>query len=302
MGNYLIEPVTAKNSRVIENARFRAATSSMQGWRQSMEDEHLLELHFEQGIALAGVFDGHGGKEVASFCKARLPRALRNSKSFREGRYAEALKEAFLEIDRLLLSEAGELLLRRYKEEDPEGEMGASEAGCTATVVLVTGDRLYCANAGDSRAYATFRGGEIRSLSRDHLPGDPCERHRIERAGFAVEDGRIGGGLNLSRAIGDLKLKRNPGLDRLEQAVIALPEIQVLDLRPDIDFILLGCDGVWESLPPEEVLAGVGLRLNAWPAPSPALVLENLFDAIIAKEPQHQLGKDNMSAVLLQFK
>ena len=44
----------------------------MQGWRCGMEDAHIaLDLHGKDGeeISVYGVFDGHGGKEVAEYCK-----------------------------------------------------------------------------------------------------------------------------------------------------------------------------------------------------------------------------------------
>ena len=34
----------------------------MQGWRNTMEDAHLSMSSFGDGLALFGVFDGHGGK------------------------------------------------------------------------------------------------------------------------------------------------------------------------------------------------------------------------------------------------
>jgi len=43
---------------------------SMQGWRCGMEDSHIAEeinLPNNQKGMLFGVFDGHGGKEVAAF-------------------------------------------------------------------------------------------------------------------------------------------------------------------------------------------------------------------------------------------
>jgi len=39
----------------------------MQGWRISMEDAKLSNLDLDTNTALFGVFDGHGGKEVAIF-------------------------------------------------------------------------------------------------------------------------------------------------------------------------------------------------------------------------------------------
>ena len=70
-------------------------------------------------------------------------------------------------------------------------------------MVLVTPDTIYCANAGDSRAVA-FVGGQAVELSRDHKPMDPIELERIQKAGSTVSEGRVNGGLNLSRALGDL--------------------------------------------------------------------------------------------------
>jgi len=44
-----------------------------------------------------------------------------------------------------------------------------SHAGCTANVVLITPEFIYCANAGDSRAVACVNGQAL-ELSRDHKP------------------------------------------------------------------------------------------------------------------------------------
>ena len=70
-------------------------------------------------------------------------------------------------------------------------------------MVLVTPTTIYCANAGDSRAVACVNGKAV-ELSRDHKPMDPGELDRINKAGSIVSDGRVNGGLNLSRALGDL--------------------------------------------------------------------------------------------------
>jgi protein phosphatase 2C family protein 2/3 len=44
-----------------------------------------------------------------------------------------------------------------------------SHAGCTANVVLITPEFIYCANAGDSRAVACVS-GQTKELSKDHKP------------------------------------------------------------------------------------------------------------------------------------
>lgn len=50
-----------------------------------------------------------------------------------------------------------------------------SNAGCTATVALVTSMEIYCANSGDSRTVMCERGQAV-DLSKDHKPDLPAER------------------------------------------------------------------------------------------------------------------------------
>lgn len=78
-----------------------------------------------------------------------------------------------------------------------------SSSGCTAVVALLNGNELYVANAGDSRC-VVCRDGKAMDMSFDHKPEDTEELERIRKAGGRVTmDGRVNGGLNLSRAIGD---------------------------------------------------------------------------------------------------
>lgn len=41
----------------------------MQGWRTNMEDSHICNAKLTDDVSVFGVFDGHGGKEVARFVK-----------------------------------------------------------------------------------------------------------------------------------------------------------------------------------------------------------------------------------------
>ena len=38
----------------------------MQGWRNTMEDSHIVDLNLGDGVSFFGVFDGHGGKITQS--------------------------------------------------------------------------------------------------------------------------------------------------------------------------------------------------------------------------------------------
>lgn len=106
-----------------------------------------------------------------------------------------------------------ELKLIRKKNDAASFNDGviSMSVGCTACVVLITQDKIITANAGDSRA-VLCRKGHALPLSYDHKPENQGERERIERGGGSIINGRVNGGLNLSRSLGDFNYKRNNGL------------------------------------------------------------------------------------------
>lgn len=74
-------------------------------------------------------------------------------------------------------------------------------------MALIRGKQLIVANAGDSRCVVS-EGGKAVDMSYDHKPEDEVELARIKNAGGKVTmDGRVNGGLNLSRAIGEQRAK-----------------------------------------------------------------------------------------------
>ena len=98
------------------------------------------------------------------------------------------MEEAFVEIDHLLISKQGHDILTQYEleeknlnsktmltslnpVEDYQVKQIPLTSGCTACVVLLTPDKIFCANAGDSRGILAFKEkSEIIELSTDHKP------------------------------------------------------------------------------------------------------------------------------------
>ena len=67
-----------------------------------MEDAHIatgIKLPSGESGMLFGVFDGHGGKEVAEYTKLHFQRILEDNSNFKKEKYGPALIEAFLELD-----------------------------------------------------------------------------------------------------------------------------------------------------------------------------------------------------------
>lgn len=120
----------------------------------------------------------------------------------------------------------------------------SSSTGCTANVLLITPQRYYVANAGDSRSVLS-RSGKAIALSEDHKPESEVEKNRITKAGGNIMNGRVNGGLNLSRSLGDFFYKRDKNLPFDEQLIISKPDVTVVERSKDDEFIIMGCDGIW---------------------------------------------------------
>ena len=159
MGAYLDSPIKDKNPENGATDIAKWGVASMQGWRCGMEDAHIcceIKLGSGEKGSLFGVFDGHGGKDVAMFAKANLKRILEQELG-RQTDIKRALETAFLKLD-----------------EQVSSEDYAVDTGTTSCVVLITPSEIYCANAGDSRAVLCNE-DKAYPLSEDHKPDNAGE-------------------------------------------------------------------------------------------------------------------------------
>lgn len=210
------------------------------GFREVMEDEHAVYDDEAMLFFSAEIYDGHGGSRPA--------RAA-----------AEMLTPAFLHALKMEMKKPGadrrseaELLREAYLEVDAYITKKRARAGTCAVQFYIRRDRFMAANTGDSRAIIGAGEG-VTVLTRDHKPDDAPELSRIEALGgtvavFGVP--RVEGILAISRALGDTCLK---------PFVTAEPRIVEGRLGRDNDRAVLACDGVWDVLSPEEVIAAARL-------------------------------------------
>ncbi|XP_060863959.1 probable protein phosphatase 2C 6 [Metopolophium dirhodum] len=188
-----------------------------------------------------------------------------------------------------------------YGDDDEEDKPG-KDSGCTAVMALLVNNKLYVANAGDSRCVVSVD-GKAHDMSKDHKPEDEPELKRICNAGGRVSsDGRVNGGLNLSRALGDHNYKKNKDLPNTEQMITALPDVTVLDVTPDNNnFIVLACDGIWNSLSSQEVVDFILERINK-PDVSLSSICEELFEQCLAPNTLSDgTGCDNMTCIIVKL-
>jgi len=279
----------------------------MQGWRPRMEDSHVAMGSLSKGqrgwsdVGLFAVFDGHGGPEAAKFCAERLPHAVANGQA---SKGAVALHDSFLDLDNML-ADIGDQL-------KPSVKGHPDRVGCTAVACLVRPDSIIVANAGDSRAVLS-RSGRAVELSYDHKPSLESETVRIKKAGGFVSEHRHGshvihrvnGELAVSRAMGDLKYKKNRHIAAADQIVSCVPDIQVSVRQPEDEFMVIACDGVWDVLTSQEVVDRVQKDLCALRHGhiQPSDVVCKIFDECITSDPSQSCGKgaDNMTMILVVF-
>lgn len=151
------------------------------------------------------------------------------------------------------------------------------KSGSCAIIVLIIGDACFCANVGDSRAILSGQQGKkIYPLSKDHKPDEEGERKRITEGGGQIYQTSttvrenehdinskkeiilgphrvLPGRLSVSRTFGDLnakieKLKGNP------KVVVATPDIKSFRIQSEHDFIVLGCDGIFDKLSNQDTI------------------------------------------------
>lgn len=142
------------------------------------------------------------------------------------------------------------------------------------------------ANAGDCRAVLCRKGIAI-DMSEDHKPINLQEKRRVEESGgFIDSDGYLNGFLSVSRALGDWGMKLPHGS---QSPLISEPEIKQITLTEDDEFLVIGCDGIWDVLTSQEAVSIVKRGLNRHDNPTKCareLVMEalrlNTFDNLTA--------------------
>ena len=235
-----------------------------------------------------------------------------------KGNYKEALIDTFLLMDTLLWSEDGISEIMEITDEVREMEgkeplqpgdeelidCDALAKGCTANVLLIKNKKLYAANAGDSRSIAISKDSKTINLSCDHKPDNDEELARIRKAGGKVVKGRVEGMLNLSRALGDLKFKSNGKLRPEQQMVTAYPGISIKEITSDLFYVVMGCDGIYETKSSKQVGSFVCNTIKNDPTAKLTEIGAQLMDSTISPDFRKTagVGCDNMTCILIKFK
>jgi len=144
-----------------------------------------------------------------------------------------------------------------------------------------------------------YKSGKAYKLNTEHKVTLLKERDRIIKSGSTISNNRIEGRLNLSRAFGDFMHKDNAKLDWDKQAVTCNPEITKFKVTSDMEFIVMGCDGIWDCVDVQKLCMHISKKLHEKVPLS--LILKEVFSLLLSKNVESSVGSDNMTCVIIEF-
>ena len=231
-------------------------------------------------ISYFAIFDGHGGEECAEFLKNNYLNYLVENSNFPFD-IKLSMAETFQKIEEDF-----------FKLKCSDNLEESDKSGSCALVSLIFDNKIYIANIGDSRAIMSIGGGtKVRQLTIDHKPDNIKEFERAIKNGSKIylddtDDPEIDASktdfikdiaelekmkevkensteekifrvypsdLAVMRTIGDIKAKKKE-FGGIPGTVINIPEIFVFDINSNDDFIVMGCDGIFDDLSNQEII------------------------------------------------
>ena len=254
--------ISQKNSSVVENEKepknkvFKKILKidsctipgySLNGVKQKNQDSFFLKKNFlsKDEHFFIGICDGHGlfGDLISQYISETLPLNVKSTSK-------EELIKAFIDTNNSLINKT---------------KIDCSLSGTTCTSLIITLDKIICANIGNTRAIlAKYENGYYNTinLSRDHKPTESEEIKRILSEGGVIKQlydkkkkeyfgpERIWlknsdiPGLSMSRSFGD-NLAHTVG-------VTNIPEVLTFDYTGGEKFIVIASDSIWQYIDSDE--------------------------------------------------
>ena len=289
-------------------------------------------------ISFFGIYDGHGGSKCADFLRDTLHKIIFSNENFPEN-VEKAIKNGFLKAENEFLNNIaldktnGNILDRSGSCAIiviiVDNKIYVANVGDSRGIMSTNGGKEYKIITTDHKPsnedeYKRIiqSGGEvyqtqtpinsINNANMDNTNSNSDSALQNENINQNDNNNQINqiligpyrvipGRLSVSRTIGDVEAKSvqfggNP------QVIIPLPDVFIFDLqKDDIDFIILGCDGIYDQLSNEEILdMGWTIFLNDELGNNINEKSGNIIDFIL-KASMARKSFDNITSVIIYF-
>ena len=224
--------------------------------REKNEDAiNVRKIYFDNDINnycyYFAIFDGHGGRGCANYLKENLHKNIKEFSLIGLKIAVDVTEEKF-----------------KFNEAIDENNELKDSSGSCGLILLIKGKKCIISNIGDSRL-VIFKNGLVEFSTIDHKPDSIIEKARIQLAGgeiykdknpFSSLENKIEmpwrispGKLNVTRTFGDIKVK-DEKFGGSKTSIVALPDITEINLDDDYNFIVMGCDGIFDVIKNEELI------------------------------------------------
>ncbi|CAG9311275.1 unnamed protein product [Blepharisma stoltei] len=251
--SWKIEGDDTQKNYLYRSGIWAVCKKGLKSWMPNQDDFYIS---IGKQSFVVGVFDGHGplGHNVSHFVKLFLPKSILAHSKWHENPQ-RAIKKSFKNCEKSLAT--------GFPSSDLIFNWDIS--GTTSSFVYCDEAHLIVAHVGDSRVVMAKKiNNELKAvpITTDHRPSEPREKARIEKRGgeILIQEGEIMErvyakgknypGLAMSRSLGDKYAK--------ELGVTHKPDIEILDISEEDEFILVCSDGIWEFISDQEAVDLIG--------------------------------------------
>ena len=239
------------------------------------------------------IFDGHGGNACSIFLKENLYKHINEFST-------DSLKNAIYNIETEYLNNSKK-----------------DTSGSCAVIALIQKNKCIIANVGDSRL-VIFKNLKPFFITEDHKPNNLKEKERILKYGGQIYQnpffmsaifqlGRkinvpfrvLPGRLSVSRTIGDMQAKiEKYGGKR--GVIIAVPDINFFEMNNKFEFLIIGCDGIFDVLSNDDIVDCYKLAVKNYGDREIGKFCGK-FAEIIIKMAMSKESYDNVSCIVVVF-
>ena len=296
--NYISNrPITVYSKK--SNCISSFSAYSYKNGKKYNEDKLDINLNVEinnKNYSFYSVYDGHGGDVVSNYLKDNLQNEIiKHIKCFEDINqyYKKIILESFENIECDIMKQS-------------KKDIKIKKSGSCALILITNDDNIYIANLGDSRGIICSNNNLINILSIDHKPRNEYESQRVYKFGGKIEKVNdiyriFPGGLSVARTIGDSESKL-PEFGGVLNIISSTPDLLTFKNNGNIDFIILGCDGIYDNLSNKKIVYCVYYTLLRQLKKNDVVNKEKIISKItknIIKEALKYHSKDNLSCIFL---